>query len=164
MEYIYIGKITNTHGIKGEIRIISDFKYKEAIFKKNFKVYIGNKKEEHVINTYRFHKIYDMITLNDINDINDVLKYKGKNIYINKDDLKIEGYLDEDLINLDVFIKNKYLGVITDVEKTKAHSILIIEKDSKRCMVPNIDVFIEKISFEDNKLYLKNEEGLIYEN
>lgn len=164
MEYIYIGKITNTHGIKGEIRIISDFKYKEAIFKKNFKVYIGNKKEENVINTYRFHKIYDMITLVGINDINDVLKYKGKNIYINKDDLKIDGYLDEDLINFNVFIKDKYLGVITDVERTKAHSILIIENDSKRYMVPNIDVFIEKISFEENKLYLKNEEGLIYEN
>ena len=29
MEYIYLGKIVNTHGIKGEIRILSDFRYKE---------------------------------------------------------------------------------------------------------------------------------------
>ena len=33
MEYIYIGKIVNTHGIKGEVRIISDFKYKNEVFK-----------------------------------------------------------------------------------------------------------------------------------
>ena len=32
MEYIYVGKIVNTHGIKGEIRILSDFKYKNEIF------------------------------------------------------------------------------------------------------------------------------------
>ena len=32
-----IGQIVNTHGIKGEIRILSDFKYKNEIFKENFK-------------------------------------------------------------------------------------------------------------------------------
>ena len=41
MKYIYIGKIVNTHGLKGEIRILSDFKYKDLIFKDNFKIYIG---------------------------------------------------------------------------------------------------------------------------
>ena len=45
MEYIYIGDIVNTHGIKGELRILSDFKYKENVFKKNFKIYIGKTKK-----------------------------------------------------------------------------------------------------------------------
>ena len=35
MNLIYIGKLVNTHGLKGEVRIISDFKYKADIFKKN---------------------------------------------------------------------------------------------------------------------------------
>ena len=35
MEYIYVGKIVNTHGIKGEIRILSNFDLKEEVFKKN---------------------------------------------------------------------------------------------------------------------------------
>ena len=38
-EYIYIGKIVNTHGIKGEIRIISNFDKKEIVFKKGFKTF-----------------------------------------------------------------------------------------------------------------------------
>ena len=29
---VYIGEIVNTHGIKGELRIISDFKYKQSVF------------------------------------------------------------------------------------------------------------------------------------
>ena len=41
MKYIRIGKIVNTHGVKGEIRLLSDFKFKEKVFKNNFKVYIG---------------------------------------------------------------------------------------------------------------------------
>ena len=44
MEYVYLGKITNTHGIKGEIRIISDFANKDIVFKKGFNIYIGKEK------------------------------------------------------------------------------------------------------------------------
>ena len=77
MEYIYIGKIVNTHGIKGEVRILSKFKYKSRVLKKYFKVYIGPSKEEQIINSYRPHKQFDMITLEGITNINEVLKYKG---------------------------------------------------------------------------------------
>ena len=53
MDFIYVGEIVNTHGIKGEVRIISDFKYKKDVFKKNFKIYVGKGKKELLINTYR---------------------------------------------------------------------------------------------------------------
>ena len=39
-----IGKFVNTHGIKGEIRIKSDFSRKDLIFKKGNYIYINNKK------------------------------------------------------------------------------------------------------------------------
>ena len=41
MNYIYIGKIVNTHGLKGEIRILSDFEFKDKVFVPNMKIYIG---------------------------------------------------------------------------------------------------------------------------
>ena len=70
MKYIIIGKIVNTHGIKGELRILSDFKYKDKIFKKGFPLYIGYTKEKEIIN------------------INEVLKYKGEYVFINKEELE----------------------------------------------------------------------------
>ena len=76
---IYVGKIVNTHGIKGELRILSNFKYKNEIFKINNFLYIDNIKYQ--IRTYRKHKNYDMVTLNDYNNINDVLFLKGKQVY-----------------------------------------------------------------------------------
>jgi len=84
MNYVYIGNIVNTHGIKGEVRILSSFNYKEYIFKKNFNLYIGKNKEKQTINSYRFHKIFDMVTFYGIDNINDVLKYKGEKVYILK--------------------------------------------------------------------------------
>lgn len=45
-EWICIGKIVNTHGIKGELRILSDFDKKEKVFQPQFTIYIGIEKEK----------------------------------------------------------------------------------------------------------------------
>ena len=77
MKYLYIGKIVNTHGIKGEIRIISKFKFKEKVFKKDMTIYIGENKDKEIISTYRVHKNFDMITMNGYDNINQqYLDYK----------------------------------------------------------------------------------------
>ena len=68
---VYVGKIVSTHGIKGEIRILSDFDYKEKVFKVGNKLIIEN--QDYTIKSYRKHKNYDMVTLNNYNNINDVL-------------------------------------------------------------------------------------------
>ena len=36
----YLGKLVNTHGLRGEVKIISDFKYKDIIFKEGNTIYI----------------------------------------------------------------------------------------------------------------------------
>ena len=53
MNYVNIGKIVNTHALKGEVRIISNFEYKQRVFKKGFNLYIGQNKNKEVIETYR---------------------------------------------------------------------------------------------------------------
>ena len=162
MDFIYVGEIVNTHGIKGEVRIISEFKYKKEIFKKGFKIYI-DKEKEMIINTYRVHKMYDMVTFESINDINDVIEYKGSNVYINRSDLKIDGILDEDIIGLNAYSIDKEIGIVTEILKSKAHDILVVEKNKKRSLIPYINEFVEKIDLENKKIYIKEIEGLINE-
>lgn len=65
MDYIKIGKIVNTHGIKGEVRLLSKFPYKDKVFVKDMNIYIDKKYKE-VINSYRKHKNFDMITFSRI--------------------------------------------------------------------------------------------------
>ena len=62
MKYVLIGRMVNTHGLKGEVRILSSFKYKDRVFKVGMKIYIGKDKVCEEITSYRFHKIYDMVT------------------------------------------------------------------------------------------------------
>ena len=96
MKYIKVGTIVNTHALKGEVRIISNFEYKDKVFKINNTLYIGMSKSEEVIETYRVHKNFDMVKFKGIDNITDVLKYKGSAVYVNIDDLKLKD--DEILI------------------------------------------------------------------
>ena len=163
MKYIYIGKIVNTHGIKGEVRLLSNFKYKDKVFIKDMIIYIGKNKDKEVINTYRPHKQFDMITMNGYSNINEILKYKGEPIYINKDDLKLDKdeYLDEDLINLNVIINNNVVGKIKRVEIYPKQSILVVKTEKKDCLIPYVSDIIEEINFKEGFIRIKNIKGLI---
>lgn len=164
MNYIYIGDIVNTHGIKGELKIISHFKYKNNVFIKGTPIYIGKNKEKQVINSYRKHKIFDMITLLGFNDINEVLKYKGEPVYIDKNEIKIDGILNEDLIDMDVYNDESFIGKVTDILNNGVYDILVIEKENNKNLVPNINEFIKKIDLENKKIQINMIEGLINEN
>ena len=157
MDLIYIGKIVNTHGLKGEIKIISDFKYKLDVFKDNNVVYINDNK--FIIKSYRHHKIYDMITLENIESIEEAEVLKGLNVYINRDHYKLDGYLNEDIIGLDVYDKDIYKGKVIDILKTTTNDLLVID-GMKKHMVPNIPEFIKKIDLENNRIYIEYIRGL----
>ena len=157
MNLIYIGKLVNTHGLKGEVKLISDFKYKTDVFKKNNNIYINDIK--YTINSYRKHKIFDMLTLESIDSIEKADELKGLSVYINKDEYKFSGYLDEDLINLDVYDNETYKGKVVDIYKTDTNDLLVIE-GNKRHMVPYNDSFIKEVDLKNNKIYINYIKGL----
>lgn len=163
MNYILIGKIVNTHGIKGELRIISDFPYKDRVFKNNFNIYIGKDKINEVINTYRHHKIFDMITLKNYNNINEVLKYKGSLVYINRLDLKLNDneYLECDLLDFNIIINNNIIGKLSSFENHNNHKIIIVKNKEKEILLPYNNNLIENINLDKKEITYKNIEGLI---
>ena len=157
MNLVYIGKLVNTHGIKGEVRIISDFKYKKDVFKVDNIIYIDNTKYK--INSYRVHKNFDMVTLSSINSIEDALKLKGSNVYIDRNDYTFDGYLDEDLIGLDVYDKDTCKGKVVEILKGVKYDILVID-GVKRHLIPNIDKFIKNVDLENKKIEIEYILGL----
>lgn len=158
MKFINIGKIVNTHGIKGELRILSDFRYKDKVFKKGMKFYVGKEKEEFIVNSHRFHKIFDMVTFVGFNNINDVLYLKGRQVFINSEDLVLDDgeiYI-ENLIGYEVIFGEKSIGKVTDVMyNSKANDNLRVGD----ILIPYVKDFIIKI--DDGKIYIKEIGGLL---
>lgn len=161
MNYIYIGKIVNTHGIKGEIKLISDFEYKNQIFKKDFNLYIGSLKEEKKIKTYRKHKNFDMILFDGYTNINEVLPLMNESVYIKSDSIKIDGYFIEELIDLEVYEKEKYIGKIKSVEQSKAHKLFLLDN---KIRIPYIKEFVKKIDLSTKKVEVELIKGFTNDN
>ena len=159
MKYIFIGKIITTHGIKGELKIRSNFKYKEKVFKVNNFLYFGKDKIPFKILSYRVHQNYDMLTFETLDDISKVIKYKQESVYFDREKLIIENdYLDEDLIGLSAIYKEE-LGFVTNIVDAGNGNLLFVVDN--RFYVPKNDNFIEKVDLENKKIYFKDIEGLI---
>jgi len=161
MDYINIGKIITTHGLNGEVKITSNFKFKEQVLKKDFNLFIGESFEEHKILRYRKHQNYDMVILDKIDTIDKAIKYKQKSVYIKRSDLDLSNnYLDEDLIGLDAYYNNEKIGVIKNI--VDAGNNLLIMLDNGK-YIPKNDNFIECVDLKNKKVILKNVEGLLWE-
>ncbi len=150
-----IGKIVNTFGIKGEVKI---FPYVDYFLNlKNF--YIDNTKFE--IEKIRNQKNVVIAKIKGIDDINEVENLKGKSIYIYDEDLpdlpKGTFYI-KDLIGLDVVTDDgKQLGKIKDVFNTGANDIY----DVDGILLPATDEVVKKIDIENHKVIVHLIEGLI---
>ena len=157
MDLICIGKLVNTHGIKGEVRILSDFEYKDKVFQISNNIYINNTK--YVIKSYRKHKNYDMVTLDGINSIEDANILKNENVYIDRNDYSFDGYLNIDLIGLDVYDNDEYKGKVKEIEKGSKYDLLVID-GIKRHLVPIIPEFINDIDLDSRRIYINYIKGL----
>ena len=151
---VKLGKFVNTHGIKGEIRLLSDFDYDEEL-QPGKVVTITDK--EFVIKSTRPHKNFLLITFEGIDNINDIEFLKGNDVYGEK--ISEETSIPE-FIGNEVYLKDKYVGkVINYFEQGSIWSLVVKLEDGRETNIPMvIEEFIEKI--EDNKIYLKDR-GLI---
>lgn len=162
MKYVLVGKLVNTHGLKGEVRILSEFKYKDRVFLPGMKIYIGRDKVCEEIVSYRHHKIFEMIMMKGYNDINQVLKYKGEYVFVNKEDIKLRPgeYLDEDIIGFSVIVDGKVIGVVKRIEKHNRNEILVVKSVDKNYLIPyNFDI-IENVDLKKREMIVKNILGL----
>lgn len=151
MRFIYIGKVTNTHALKGEIRILSNFEFKSKVFTKGFKLYVGHLKTEETIETYRRHKQYDMVKFVGIDDINDVIKYKGASVFINEEDLNLgdDEILTEELIGMKVYNDNSLVGNITEYREDNSNKNIRVNDK----LIPFNKDFISKIDKQNKEIH-----------
>lgn len=162
MEYVYIGKIVNTHGIKGELRIKSNFDKKDRVFVPNRKIYIGDSHIKEEIVTYRKHKDFDMITLKGYNNINQVLQYLKLNVYVDREDLNLDksDYLIDDLREKKVYEKKELLGKVIDIVYNGCNVLLLVD-GIKRFYIPINDYYIKNVKLDENVIEVENAKGLI---
>lgn len=167
-EYLAVGKVINTHGVKGELKVmpitsdISRFDYLLFVSVN----YEGTYKEYRVLNC-RVHKDFVLITLKGIENMNDAEKLKGQELFVHRKHAKP---LDEDefficdIIGMEVYEGDTFLGTLTDVLETGSNDVYIItDKDRKELLLPALKSVVEKVDLEGRRMQVKIPEGLIDE-
>lgn len=166
MDYVLIGKIVNTFGIKGELKVDSYTDFVKERFKKETTVYIGEKHIPLTVKSYRMHKGFLLVGFKDHEDINLVEKYKNQLIYKAKEDirpLKKGEYYFSDLIGLNVFVEGEEVGEVLKVEEGVRNNNLRVRRndDGKEYLVPFLPVFIENVDLEEKRIDVVKMEGLL---
>ena len=157
MDKIYIGKIVNTFGIKGELKIVSKFEMPDRVFKVHNQIIIKDKNYE--ITGVRFHKNNYLVELNNIKDINDIEYLIDNEVYYAKEDLNLsdEEYLISELVNYKVISNNKEIGIITNYDDNKINPLIRV---NNKFYIP-LKGFYEKIDKLNKKIYVKDISGLM---
>lgn len=152
MKYVYIGKIVNTHALKGEVRLISDFEFKDRVFKSGVTFYMGQFKTPEIVETYRPHKQFDMVKFVGIDYINDVVKYKGDSVYVDESilNLKDDEILDSEFTNMSVYIDDKLIGKIEEYRNDNGNKVIKLNNK----FIPYNPNFVTKIDKQNNIIYM----------
>jgi len=168
MKYLNVGKIIGTHGIKGEIKVLSDSGFKDERFREGQVLYVKRegKMEPIIIDSHRTHKNLELIAFNNYQNINDVLPYLGAEIFVDRNDLpELDSgeYYYDDLIGMSVHNHDgDVLGIVEDIAEVPQGEILIIRKaDGKEAWVPFVDEFIKEVDSENKTIIIEPIEGLL---
>lgn|SRR5690625_113671 len=163
-----VGKIVNTHGIKGEVKVIKmtdneqRFKVGEILFLELDK----NKIMSLTILKERRHKNHLLLQFEEITSLTEAEKLKGKLLKVKEEQLPAlpdnEFYIYE-IINCDVFTTDeRYIGKITEVFKTGANDVWeITAEDGKEHLIPFIADVVKEVHPKEKKVIIELMEGLL---
>ena len=162
-EYLEIGQIVNTSGLKGFLKVIP---LTDDITR--FEVYIQEKKDlvEFKIQEVKYSKNMVLLKLEGIDDIGEAEKFKNFYIKINRKDaveLEEDSYFIVDIIGCKVFTdENEFLGKVIDVFQTGSNDVYTVKNnEDKEILLPAIEDVIKDIDIANKKIVVKLMDGLI---
>ena len=157
-EFLKVGVITSTHGIKGEVKVFPTTDDANRFKKlKNVILDDGKEKIDIEIASVRFFKNMVILKFKGIDDINDVEKYKKAELFVTRENavpLQKDEYFIADLIGVEVTSdQGEELGVIDDVLQTGANDVYVIKKAGcQDLLVPAIKACIKEVDIENQKM------------
>ena len=166
--YLQVGKIVNTHGIRGEVRVQSTTNSPEERYAKGSELAIEVSKSEYIpvtVKSHRVHKSFDLLTFEEYSNINDVEKYKTKFLVVAEEllhELEENEYYAQDLNGLGGGNgREELLGELSDILFLPANDVWVVKRQGKKdLLLPNIKSVIRKVDLDNKVITVHVLEGL----
>ncbi|EGD32621.1 ribosome maturation factor RimM [Streptococcus sanguinis] len=172
MNYFNVGKIVNTQGLQGEMRVLSVTDFAEERFKKGNILALFDKKDQFVMDveiaSHRKVKNFDIIKFKGMYHINDIEKFRDFTLKVREEDLTDledgEFYYHE-IIGLEVYENDLLLGRIKEILQPGANDVWVVKRKGKRdLLLPYIPPVVLGIDIEQGRVDVEIPEGLDDEN
>lgn len=170
-KFFDVGKVVNTQGLKGEVRVISNTDFPEERFKKGAVLYLFREKSEPITLTVasrRVHKNFNILTFKGYNRIEDVEPLKGGVLKIpesQQHDLDAYEFYYHEIIGLTIISdEGETLGTVKEILPLGANDVWVVERTGKKdLLIPYIADVVEKVSLEDKTATVHILEGMLDE-
>jgi len=181
-DYLSVGKITNTHGIKGELKIlpatsdVSRFEYLYNVYIDLSPSAVGkgdaqspdakSSLKKFAVEDFRYHNTFILLTLHGIDTMNDAEVLKGRELWVPREEAR---QLDDDewficdLIGLDVLENGNLLGKITEVIETGSNDVYVVtdKPNKKEILIPALKDVILSVDLNNHTMEVKLPDGLL---
>lgn len=172
MNYFNVGKIVNTQGLQGEMRVLSVTDFAEERFKKGNRLALFDKKDQFVMDveiaSHRKVKNFDIIKFKGMYHINDIEKFRDFSLKVaeeNLSDLEDGEFYYHEIIGLEVYENDVLLGTIKEILQPGANDVWVVKRKGKRdLLLPYIPPVVLGINIEQGRVDVEIPEGLDDEN
>ena len=158
-QYIEAGRIVNTHGIAGEVKI--EVWLDSPQFMKRFKtLYSGDDKLS--VTSSRVHKGFLIVKLEGVDDVNAAMALKGTDVYIDRRDAHLPKgtFFVSDIIGAEVIDEaGSSVGKLVDVMETPASNIYVVKGEQEH-LIPAVPEFILSTDAENGVIKVHLIEGM----
>lgn len=169
-KWFNVGKIVNTHGIRGEVRVVSRTDFPEKRYKIGNVLYLfmpkANTPIELTVKTHRSHKNFDLLTFEGYENINEVEKFREGILKVPESQLGnlSEGeYYYHEIIGCNVeTIEGEEIGKVSEILSPGANDVWVIKgKGGKEILIPYIDDVVKKVDVKEKVILIEPMEGLL---
>lgn len=170
MEWYNVGKIVNTHGIKGEVRVISQTDFPEERYEPGSELAVFMPKSKQpvrvTVTSHRRHKNFDLLTFEGYPTINDVEKFRDGILKVSEKELteldEHEFYYHEIIGCRVVTSEGEAIGTVTEIIETGANDVwTVTPEEGKPHYIPYIEDVVKEVDIEDRMITIELMEGLL---
>jgi len=166
--YLNVGKIVNTHGIKGEVRVQSQTENPKERYQVGSELVIEMSENEQIpvtVKSHRAHKNFDLLTFEDYPSINDVERFKNKMLQIDEKllpDLDEGVYYESEIVGATVFDEGKNkVGTLKEILFLPANDVWVVERPNKKdLLLPFIESVVLDVDTVKKEIIVHVLEGL----
>lgn len=169
-KWFNVGKIVNTHGIRGEVRVISRTDFPEERYKVGNHLFLfkpGSKEPlELVVTSHRTHKNFDLLTFEGYDNVNQVEALRDAIIKVpqsQRGDLQEGEYYFQDIIGcLVATIHGEEVGEVVEILTPGANDVWVVKSGrGKEILIPYIEDVVKKVDIKDKVILIEPMEGLL---